>query len=99
MKTATTCSLALLLAGCATAPRISTEQEREIARTTLSLAETAIAAARVAGKIDQTSYDRAIDQLGELRHLVESSASVPIQWSDVVHRVSNFALAWVPPAD
>lgn len=96
-KTATALAL-LLVAGCVTPPRVTTEQERALARTTLNLAETAIAAARISGKIDQDDYDRAISQLGDLRQLVEDSAAVPLDWSDVVHRVSNFALAWVPPA-
>jgi hypothetical protein len=87
--------LLFLLTACASSARVTTEAERSLALTTLTTAETGILVAVAKGKVSAEEAALAQQQLAELRALVEGSATVPISWQDVFHRITNFGLQWV----
>lgn len=82
------------LPGCASSPRVTTPAEREVATQTLAMAETALGALLVAGKIPSADYHLAMDQAVELQKQIDASATTPVSWSSIYLRVLNFALQW-----
>jgi hypothetical protein len=92
MKKLATIAFALL-AACATA-RVSTQEERTIALTTVTTFETALAAAVLAGKVDQAKAQLAYADVADLRKLIADSETQPIGWADLYQRALNLGLKW-----
>lgn len=94
-----TCAALLLavLAACSTPPRVTTPEERATAMTTIALVESTVTALHVAGRLDTARFTLAQQQIGELRALVAQSADTPLAIADLTLRVTNLAVAWIPP--
>jgi len=89
-----------ILPSCSTAPpppRTTTERERAMALETLQTAETALVVLQAAGKITAEDNALAMEQLAQLRADVESSATTPVAYSDLLHRVIQFGARWAMP--
>lgn len=86
--------LLLLVACMGTPPRVSTEQERALATTTLDAIETALAVMHGTGKIPTDHYTQATAQVRDLRSFVEASATTPVEPSALTQRTLALAAAW-----
>lgn len=84
----------LFLVACSSPPRVSTDDERAIANATLTTVESVLTALAISGKLTPDDHTLATQQLGELRKLVDASATTPVQWLDIYTRVLNFGVAW-----
>lgn len=84
----------LLLAACATQPRVSEPAERDAAIVAINSAKTALLL------IDMPPARRelAISQLDRFRAKVDESATRPISWTEWYSDLTTFALEWGIPA-
>lgn len=91
-------AMALLLASCTLGPsRTSTEQERAWANITINKLVVAITALQANGNIEGEQAALALQQLQELREVVEQSADRPVIWLEVFDRITTIALQWAIP--
>lgn len=91
--------LLLLCIGCSAvpAPRVTTAEERAQANQTLTLIETGVTAAVLAGKLKPEDLAKAQQAIAVLRTLVAQSETEPIGIGDLMLRIANLAALWVPP--
>lgn len=92
------CALvALSLSACATTLRTSTAEERAAVNRTILVTQEALIWLQAAGKLDDEQYALAVEQLAEVRQMVADSAERPVDWGEVMLRVSAMAARWFIP--
>lgn len=86
--------LPILLCACAGGPRVITAEERDSAQRILSLVDTAIVTAAIAGKVPAADAQLAHSQVAALRSKVDASTQTPVYWTDLLNEVLLMASAW-----
>ena len=86
----------LLVAACASPPRVSTPEERATAESYLFDAETLLIAAHEKNYLSDKEFADGEAAIAAIRMEVARSETAPVQWDALLRRALLLSLAWVP---